>query len=391
MAMPFGLPELWRATGRPSVARLSSAIGVDWRDIPSIIAGVPGLRPEPRCRLYDSGMSRIGSSHAFVSSLSASTSLADVSSADVREIVLEQMKEGRSGDHLANCVLSHLGWCKSQGIQEFWPEHQAGYAPFLDVQWRSVYGSYATWASKRRIESYEQELLDGGYLDYSPINPFQEDLPRELDDANNWEQPGNPNNPRREGTELEVDVSFETSKTLVPKQDWNVTRGWEILQTPLEKLIRDLTPIHFELAQSALRTYYVDRSWLDDLIQEARMEVFKQLPLYRGEAAFTTWAWRVSWIAMLKYVQRVILKHRPEISKEAVYEETDHTPSFEDTSDLRLTLAQAMSEVPDSHLVLLQALDCQDAEIAEGNLRMRRHRARKQLQIALGDDLALSA
>jgi hypothetical protein len=39
------------------------------------------------------------------------------------------------------------------------------------------------------------------------------------------------------------------------------------------------------------------------LIQEARREVFEQLGHYRGLAAFTTWAWKVSWGAMLKYVQ----------------------------------------------------------------------------------------
>jgi hypothetical protein len=103
-----------------------------------------------------------------------STSSEQTHSVDVRNIVLEQMKKGRRDDHLANCVLSRLGWYGNRGFEEYWPKHPSGYTPFLDVQWHWSCGSYATWASKRRIEKYEQELLDGGYLDLSPINPFQE-------------------------------------------------------------------------------------------------------------------------------------------------------------------------------------------------------------------------
>jgi hypothetical protein len=96
---------------------------------------------------------------------------------------------------------------------------------------------------------------------------------------------------------------------------------------------------------------------------------------------------------MLKYTQRVILKHEREMpaSGEGRYTDVVNDRNFADTIDLRVTLAQAMSEVPDSQLVFLAALGYEDSELSEGNLRMRRFRARKQLQIALVDDLALSA
>src|SRR4029453_2492873 len=41
-------------------------------------------------------------------------------SIDVREVIREEMKKGRSGDYLANCVLSRLGTYQKQGLQPDW-------------------------------------------------------------------------------------------------------------------------------------------------------------------------------------------------------------------------------------------------------------------------------
>jgi DNA-directed RNA polymerase specialized sigma24 family protein len=304
-------------------------------------------------------------------------------------MVLESMRDGKRGDQLVNTIMGRIGWYKGRGIQAHWQPSPRGLHPFA---LEGIKG-------KRRraeivIEGWEREFELDGYSLYPPINPFQAVTPESLHPLDSSEilsdtETANQTTPT---TQPEIDVSFETSKTLVPKRDRDVTQGWRILQKPIDQLIRDLTPIHFELAGKIRRTYTLNQSWQDDLIQEARMEVWKQLPRYQGRAAFTTWAWNVSWTAMLKYTQRFILRHQDETPRADVfYNDLRTTPGFAETVDLRLTLAEILSKVPDSHLVFLQALGYQDSEIGEGNLRMRRLRARRKLQTALADDLALSA
>jgi len=136
------------------------------------------------------------------------------------------------------------------------------------------------------------------------------------------------------------------------------------------------------------RTYSLEESLENDLIQEGRMRVFEKLHLYEGRARFTTWAWTVSWRAMLDHAEWLVRGRKNEVFG---LDETHVASDFAATSDLRLTLFSAMRAVPNSDLVLYSAFGYQDKEIAAGNIRMRRSRARDRLQVLLREDLALSA
>ena len=310
----------------------------------------------------------------------------------VREVVLEQMKKGRFDDHLANCVLSRLGTYRKQGLEPDWgPEQPKAMlrGGFHFLSWDADGKKLSKKQTETQIARYiighwERDIEQSGELVFSPIQVVETNS-EDFDQSGLSSDCSSTDVSQEDGGE---DVPFGTSKTLDDVRGWDVTLAQRIFRTSPDKLLDDLTPVHRKLAWKASRTFSLEETIADDLIQEARLRVFENLHSFEGRSQFTTWAWTVSWHAMIAYVRRVLRGRDKEIlALDAAHGSSD----FTDSTDLRLTLISALQAVPDSHLVLYQTFGYKDKEIADSNVRMRRLRARNRLCVLLHEDLALSA
>jgi RNA polymerase sigma factor (sigma-70 family) len=188
-----------------------------------------------------------------------------------------------------------------------------------------------------------------------------------------------------------IDIPFGTSETLDGPAGRDVTLRQKILSTPITILLRNRIPLVRKLAGKVRRACSLEDSHFDDLVQEGWQKVYEKLHLFHGRSSFDTWVWAVAKNAMLDYARRVnrVRAHERTIG---AADDTGVEPDFSDSYLTRRVILEALRDVPDSELLLYQALGYQDAEISDENLRMRRRRARLKLREALDDDdLVLSA
>lgn len=137
----------------------------------------------------------------------------------------------------------------------------------------------------------------------------------------------------------------------------------------------------------------------EDLTQEAFLQAFRKLNAFRGEAAFSTWIYRIAINVVLMRFRR---KKLPEVSLEDV---TGHhgVPARIVRSDKladpagnlvdRLTLRRALDQLPKGFKRVLIMHDIQGYEHNEiakltgrtvGNSKSQLHRARRRLRELLG-------
>lgn len=91
----------------------------------------------------------------------------------------------------------------------------------------------------------------------------------------------------------------------------------------------------------------------EDLVQDAFLQVFRNLSAFRGESAFSTWLYRVTVNTVLMHYRR---KRPLHTSLDATYEGADdarpakreygHRDARLESSALRVALARAISELP---------------------------------------------
>jgi RNA polymerase sigma-70 factor, ECF subfamily len=119
----------------------------------------------------------------------------------------------------------------------------------------------------------------------------------------------------------------------------------------------------------------------EDVVQQTWLEIYRHLPQFRGDAAFTTWATRIAVNAALALARkRPIIAEVPEMASD------DVTP--DDTVDreqLGRVLEQCLQRLPQGNrevMVMRDVLELDTAETAEllgltqEAVRVRLHRAR---------------
>jgi RNA polymerase sigma-70 factor (ECF subfamily) len=118
----------------------------------------------------------------------------------------------------------------------------------------------------------------------------------------------------------------------------------------------------------------------EDIVQQAWLEVFRNLHQFRGDAAFTTWATRIAVNAAINHARkRPLIAEVPEVA-------TDDKPDAEvERAELGKLLEACLERLPQGNrevMVLRDVLELDTAETAEllglteEAVRVRLHRAR---------------
>jgi RNA polymerase sigma-70 factor, ECF subfamily len=127
----------------------------------------------------------------------------------------------------------------------------------------------------------------------------------------------------------------------------------------------------------------------EDIVQQAWLEVFRNLAQFRGDAAFTTWATRIAVNAAITHARK-----RPPIA-EVTDAVADSKPDEDaERAELGLLLEECLELLPQGNrevMVLRDVLELDTAETAEmlglteEAVRVRLHRARAQVAAELTD------
>jgi RNA polymerase sigma-70 factor (ECF subfamily) len=126
----------------------------------------------------------------------------------------------------------------------------------------------------------------------------------------------------------------------------------------------------------------------EDIVQQAWLEVFRNLAQFRGDAAFTTWATRIAVNAAINHARK-----RPVIAEVQDMASSNEKPDEDaERAELGRLLEQCLERLPQGNrevMVLRDVLELDTAETAqmlglsEEAVRVRLHRARAALAAEL--------
>ena len=131
---------------------------------------------------------------------------------------------------------------------------------------------------------------------------------------------------------------------------------------------------------------YADGADLDDLFQEIAIEVWKSIPLFRGESSERTWLYRIAIRTGISWVKR--RQRRLRESGSSLADVLEATPASDEPRDPRAEWLHeqiaSLNEI-DRSLALLLLDGCTYAEIAsvlgltESNVGVKVHRIKQDL------------
>ncbi|HEY4240375.1 MAG TPA: sigma-70 family RNA polymerase sigma factor [Kofleriaceae bacterium] len=153
-----------------------------------------------------------------------------------------------------------------------------------------------------------------------------------------------------------------------------------------EQLVRRHNQRLFRAARAILRA----DDDAEDALQQAWLDIYRHLPGFRGEAAFTTWATRVTVNTALR-----IARKRPALVEAAAPDAAEQAPdvAFE-RAEVGRILETCLAQLPQGNrevMVLRDVLELDTAETAaclglsEEAVRVRLHRARGAVAAALAE------
>jgi len=137
------------------------------------------------------------------------------------------------------------------------------------------------------------------------------------------------------------------------------------------------------------RRWVTDRAEAEDLAQEVMLKVFFQLPRFRGEAAFTSWLWRITANQCLDHLRKRGM--RQEEDTENLPDSSDEG-SHEASTATRIDADRLLATLPaDERMVVLLRLfvDLDFDEVAEvlsigtSAAKMRYQRALQHMRISI--------
>lgn len=136
----------------------------------------------------------------------------------------------------------------------------------------------------------------------------------------------------------------------------------------------------------------------DDVTQDALLLAYRHRGAFRGEARYRTWLYRIAATSAIGYLRKRARSREHLAPTEAAYAHTvasDATPVDEALADHEniVRIQQALARLdPKYRDVMLLRADLSEVETAEklgitvGNVKVRAHRARAQLRLALEVD-----
>lgn len=141
------------------------------------------------------------------------------------------------------------------------------------------------------------------------------------------------------------------------------------------------------------RGYVGDADWAKDLTQEVFISIWQALPAFRGDAAVSTWVFRIATNACLRQLARE--QRRP--ARPTASGDLPEVPASlpETATDERLAkLYYAIGTLPETDRLLIglvleglpQAEIAAVLGIADGNARVRIHRVKERITATLRKD-----
>lgn len=169
-------------------------------------------------------------------------------------------------------------------------------------------------------------------------------------------------------------------------------------------LFKLLVQRHNERLFRIQRSYISDEEAIKDTLQQTYMKAFENLDSWRGNAQFSTWITRIAINEALKYVKkqkRYSDLHDFNLTPDKdtqITAKTERTPEdYTIQQDLERLLEQAVDELSSTYRKVYikreieQMSTTRTAEnlgISPGNVKVRLHRARKQLRQTLEQHVA---
>lgn len=146
---------------------------------------------------------------------------------------------------------------------------------------------------------------------------------------------------------------------------------------------------HQALIHKVCHLYEENPSLRGDLYQEIILNLWKNFGKFNGEAAFSTWMYRVAINTAISIYRKHTLRS-PRINSNAALPEIADTPSSIDKEQLE-ALYKALRELPeiDRAIVMLYLDDCSYRQmediigIKEATLRVRMNRIKEKLRVQL--------
>jgi RNA polymerase sigma-70 factor (ECF subfamily) len=129
----------------------------------------------------------------------------------------------------------------------------------------------------------------------------------------------------------------------------------------------------------------------EDVLQQAWLDIFRHLSQFRGDAAFTTWATRITINAAIAHARK-----RPLIAEVKDSAGGSSPADAVDAAQLGVLLEVTLAQLPQGHrevMVLRDVLELDTAETAavlgltEEAVRVRLHRARAQVAATLTEQM----
>lgn len=135
----------------------------------------------------------------------------------------------------------------------------------------------------------------------------------------------------------------------------------------------------------------------EDAAQEAMVRIWQKLPQYRGEAAFSTWVYRVTASACTDAIRKRSLRAQPslEAMREEGFEPQDGAPTPQqavENSERREAMQRAIAGVPEQMRSVFLLRDVHGLSVEEtaralnvssGTVKSRLSRAREKIAAAL--------
>jgi RNA polymerase sigma-70 factor (ECF subfamily) len=143
----------------------------------------------------------------------------------------------------------------------------------------------------------------------------------------------------------------------------------------------------------------------EDLTQDAFIQVFRKLSVFRGDSAFSTWLYRVAVNTVLmhfrkKVLNQVSLDERADGEGKTIRRECGRNDGRLSGTVNRLALIRALEELPAGYrtiFLLHEVHGYEHQEIAEllhcstGNSKSQLHKARRNLRLSLARNVAVEA
>lgn len=135
----------------------------------------------------------------------------------------------------------------------------------------------------------------------------------------------------------------------------------------------------------------------EDAAQEAMVRIWQKLPQYRGEAAFSTWVYRVTASACTDAIRKRSLRAQPslEAMREEGFEPQDGAPTPQqalESAERREAMRRAIAGVPEQMRSVFLLRDVHGLSVEEtarvlhvssGTVKSRLSRAREKIAAAL--------